>query len=81
MSDVINLASAFNGKPIPERLKQNSCGVGVVSFRCVTCGRKYTICPPPKNEDQWQNCLAKECRSYSKARDFDLFLLGSQEEK
>jgi hypothetical protein len=51
----------------------NEYGTPVAEYRCQTCGEIFTICPAPEPEkdDQWKDCLARECSSYDESRDID----------
>lgn len=51
----------------------NHCGTRVFANTCATCGRAFTVCPPPKRPEDWQHCLARECASYDPHRDADRF--------
>lgn len=51
--------------------RANEYGTPVGAYRCDTCNGEYTVCPAPEDHSEWQNCLAKECASYTPGRDAD----------
>jgi hypothetical protein len=46
---------------------------------CKTCGGGFTVTPAviPEKADQWENCLAWQCPSYTPTRDVEFLGLGS----
>lgn len=52
----------------------NEYGTVVYTAVCATCKREFSLCPPPKNPDDWRHCLSEDCASYDPARDVDKFL-------
>lgn len=51
----------------------NESGTTIAVGVCDTCGKDYTVCPPPKVWADWADCLTPECDSYDIERDADLW--------
>ncbi len=55
-------------------MSKNKYGTLVSIHICNTCGTKFTVCPAIFDEQKgWGNCLGKDCKSYNRSRDVDLF--------
>ena len=44
--------------------------------RCDACGAEFTVCPPAKNDSDWDGCMAENCDSYDPSRDIDKLFDG-----
>ena len=56
----------------------NEYGTPVSAFKCEFCGEKFTVCPKPKNDDDWKGCLSDKCISYDPGRDADKYFGGTE---
>ena len=60
---------------------KNEFGTLVSAHVCDTCGGEFTVCPPAKTKEGWENCLAVNCPSYDKSRDMDLLFDDPERQK
>lgn len=49
----------------------NEYGTAVRFYQCEACQQKFSVCPAPKNDDNYRGCLAMDCASYDPVRDVD----------
>ena len=57
----------------------NKYGTPIGIFICEVCGKEFTVCPLPKNPDNWKGCLAPACASYDINRDAEVLFMSDEE--
>lgn len=58
-------------------MTRNEFGTPIIRRKCETCGREFSVCPAPEDDEDWKSCLDKDCSSYDPGRDVDkLFACG-----
>lgn len=50
---------------------RNEYATPIRVYLCDSCGREFSVCPAPRSDLNWSNCLAPDCSSYDPARDVD----------